>query len=267
LELRRFDDHEWEFAYPRLTSVAYNRLDEAIDRMHSGRVEPAERIYLDLVQHHPEFLDARHHLAILLDGTGRTQEAFELWRLSVSIGMTAFPLGFEWAQDILPWECLDNRPFLRAYHGLGLAFLKRRNIDGAAESFQNLLKLNPSDNQGARALLIHCHFRKGRPEDVLAVCKRYPFDGMEQVLYGRVLALLQLDRPDEARAALQKAMEFVPLVAEELAKKRHLRPKGMRPGYVTYGGADQAYCYWSEEGRFWRKTEGAIDFVRRAVLV
>ena len=81
-------------------------------------------------------------------------------------------------------------------------------------------------------------------------------------VYGRALALYQLGRKARAGKALREAMEYLPLIAEELAKRRHRRPKNLRWDRVTVGGADQAYLYWHDEGQLWRKTPGAIEWVR-----
>jgi hypothetical protein len=101
--------------------------------------------------------------------------------------------------------------------------------------------LNPGDNQGVRALVIDCYFRLHDALAVMAVCDRYPEDLLEHVLYGRALALIQLGRGDEARKALHQAVSYLPLVAKELLKARHRKPKNLRADTVTHGGADQAY--------------------------
>jgi len=163
---------------------------------------------------------------------------------------------------MLPWPIIDNRPFLRAYHALGLEYLERGEVEQALEIFNTILALNPGDNQGVRALVVDCNLRLNRPGDVLAVCNEYSGDGMEQVVYGRVLALYQLGRKAEAERALRQAIEQLPLVAKELVKERHTPPKGLRPDTMTYGGADQAYYYWTEQGYFWETTPEAIDLVR-----
>jgi len=51
-------------------------------------------------------------------------------------------------------------------------------------------------------------------------------------------------------------------VAKELGKVLHTRPRELRPDYVTHGGADQAYYYWTDQGQHWVNTPGAIEFVR-----
>jgi tetratricopeptide (TPR) repeat protein len=253
---------EWTFEYPRLEWEIIESFHSGLEDWRVGDVVSAEEKYRQLVGDYPEFIDAHHHLALLLSETGRGEEAFQTWQEVVAIGLESLPVAFEMGRDTLSWLIIENRPFLRAYHGLGLEYLERREVETALEIFGNMLAMNPGDNQGARALVVDCNLRLNRPVDVLAVCDRYPDDGMEQVVYGRVLALYQLGRKDEAEEALSQAIESLPLVAGELVKSRHTKPKGLRPGHVTYGGADQAYYYWIEQGQQWKNTPGALEFVR-----
>jgi tetratricopeptide (TPR) repeat protein len=254
-------EHEWTFEYPRLSWDVMEEFHTALEHWRIGDFATAEATYRELVDEYPEFIDVHHHLALLLDATGRDEQAFWLWQAVVELGLSCLPTEFELGRDQLPWLILENRPFLRAYHGLGLAYLERGETEKALGIFENILALNAGDNQGARALVVDCSFQLNRPKDVLAVCDRYPGDGMEQLMYGRALALYQLGRKDEAAEALDDAIEFLPLVAKELVKKRHRRPKELRWDTITYGGADQAYIYWVDQGQHWKNTPGAIDFV------
>lgn len=258
----KMDEHDWMFEYPRLSWDVMEEFHEALEHWRVGDVATAEAMYRELVDEYPEFIDVHHHLALLLDATGRGEQAFRLWQAVVELGLSCLPKEFEMGRDRLPWPILENRPFLRAYHGLGLEYLERGETEMALELFENILAMNPGDNQGARALVVDCNFQFNCPKDVLAVCDRYPDDGMEQLMYGRVLALYQLGRKDEATKALDDAIEFLPLVAKELVKKRHPRPKELRWDTITYGGADQAYIYWMDQGQHWKNTPGAIAFVR-----
>ena len=47
---------------------------------------------------------------------------------------------------------LENRPFLRCLHGLALVKYEEGAIEEALRLFQELLSLNPNDNQGVRAM-------------------------------------------------------------------------------------------------------------------
>lgn len=258
-------ENEWEFEYPRLTEKEYDRLYDLIDLWNSGtggNISKTERGYRQLIKEYPEFIYVYHHLAILLDETNRADEAFQLWEKAVNIGMDCFPAGFTAGKDLLPWGLIYNRHFLRAYHAFGLMLLERRKVEEALGIFSNILSLNPDDNQGVRGLAVVCNFLLERPWDVLAVAQKYEHDIMPEVVYGRVLALLQMGLRSDAEAALSDAIQHLPLIAQELVKRHHARPKEMLENYITIGGPDEAYSYWKENAEFWNETPGAIDFLR-----
>ena len=124
--------------------------------------------------------------------------------------------------------------------------MKRGQIDGALEVFEPRVALSPNDNLGARALVVGCHFELKEPEGVLSVCRQFPDDAMEQLVYGKALALFQLGKVKEAREALDIATKCYPLIAAELLKTKHKQPKGVDGQHITLGGPDQAYVYWQD---------------------
>lgn len=253
--------NEWEFEFPRLDGRVYEVLDSAIDELEEGDLNKSVTDFQLLIGGFPEFLDAYHHLAVAYDELGKHDQARELWQASSEIGKNAFPDAFKRSKHRLPWIILENRQFLRVYHAWGLELLNARISDGALKVFREMLSMNPNDNQGIRALAIDCYFRLGKPEKVVSLCKRYRRDTMEQVLYGRPLALFQLRKIEDAKAALENAINCMPNVASELLKKTHRPPAGLNPQYVTVGGADQAFYYWKDHGQYWKMTEGALEFV------
>jgi len=263
--LHQVGEREWTFKFPRLTFEITEQLHEAIELWEEDDLVQAEERYRQLLRDYPEFIDVYHHLAMLLDETGCYPEAFQMWQQAVQLGLSALPRSFSIGRDLLPWSILDNRPFLRAYHGLGFDFFERGDIESALSIFTNILALNPNDNQGIRGLAINCNFHLKRPWEVLEISEQYPHDIMADVLYGRALALYQQGRQVDAESALCEAIDFLPLVAKELTKNRHRRPKKFYSDCVTIGGADEAYHYWLDHGRHWRKTPEAIDFVRNCL--
>jgi tetratricopeptide (TPR) repeat protein len=256
---------QWEFVYPRLTMTIYDFFEDALESWRVGDEEYAEQRYRRLLADYPEFIDVYHHLAMLMDVTDRKDEARALWQHAVEIGLQVLPEQVRAGSGELPWLFLDNRPFLRAYHGLGLEMLERGQVEGALKAFLKLLAWNPNDNQGIRSLTVDCYFRLGQPDGVLEICDRFPEDGMEGILYGRPLALFQLGEIKRARKALALAVYNLPLVAQELVKKRHRKPKDLRLDRVALWSPEQAYLYWKEQGSYWKETPGALDLLREVL--
>jgi hypothetical protein len=70
--------------------------------------------------------------------------------MAQAIGELSFEPAF---RGVLPWGLIDNRPYLRSLHSHGLCLWRVGKHTQAAELFERLLWLNPSDNQGALFLL------------------------------------------------------------------------------------------------------------------
>ena len=80
------------------------------------------------------------------------------------------------------------------------------------------------------------------------------------------LALVRIGRDRDARAVLQNCITKLPLVGKELLKKKHPKPKSKGTnGYVTHGGADQAYAYWKCFGKYWLDSESAMELLNQVV--
>jgi hypothetical protein len=80
-----------------------------------------------------------------------------------AIGELSLGAGFT---GVLPWGFIDNRPWLRCLHGVGLCLWRLGRTSAAAEVFTQMLWLNPGDNQGARFNLRHIELGyEWTPED------------------------------------------------------------------------------------------------------
>lgn len=260
--LEELGNREWRFAdVPYEIAMKFNDLLDAQD---CGGITPAEleQHLRGLLHEAPNFIDVYHHLAMLLEQRGNMLEASLLWEQAVNIGMQCFIEQFSAAGNKLEWGWIENRPFLRAYHAVGLQHMRSGNTEMALSIFRTIMALNPGDNQGVRALVVDCCLKLKMYKDVLTVCEDSADDHMAETVYGRVLALVALKRTTQAEKALNQAVSALPLVAKELVKARHARPRNMREGHYTVGGADQAWYYWRDAGTYWGQVPGAIEFVR-----
>lgn len=69
---------------------------------------------------------------------------------SVHIAEKNLPEDFD---GVMLWECLENRPYLRALHGLCLTYWKIKEFEKAHQIAKKMLRICPGDNIGARFLL------------------------------------------------------------------------------------------------------------------
>lgn len=118
------DENEWEFADNLIDLSVHEELDQAIDLWHQDKHGAAESILKKIISKNPYHIDA-YHLSLIMEEVERDFEAYLCCREAVRIGLSVIPDEFSWKSSMLPWINLDNRPFLRAYHNLGLWLEKR----------------------------------------------------------------------------------------------------------------------------------------------
>jgi hypothetical protein len=122
---------------------------ETVERREDGDSLGAHRMLMRLLASDLRCLDAHAHLGNFVFNHS-PEKAIRHYEVGVRIGELSLDEGFN---GVLPWGCIDNRPFLRCMHGYGLCLWRLGRHKEAEEVFTRMLWLNPSDNQGVRFLL------------------------------------------------------------------------------------------------------------------
>lgn len=122
---------------------------EANDRKVSGDVRGAQEMLSKLLEADLRCLDAHAHLGNI-DFAHSAKSALNHYDVGVRIGELS--LGDEF-DGVLSWGLIDNRPFLRCVLGYGLCLWRLERFEEAGRVFERMLWMNPSDNQGIRALV------------------------------------------------------------------------------------------------------------------
>ncbi len=261
IKLQNIGDDEWVFEDSLVASSVHERLDDAIDLWHSGKLNKAERLIKSIIKNNPYYIDAYHHASMIYEESGLDFEAYLCCREAVRIGLSAIPKEFSWTTSKMEWGHLNNRPFLRAYHNLGLWLEKRNEINEAIKLYSNMLLVCPNDNIGVRYILPKLWIETGDLLSIVRLNKEYPDDDSPEFMYTHPLALVMLGDIEKAKTLLDDAKTAFPLVAKELKKKHHPKPKSSFSGGITVGGTDQAYEYWKQYGKFWSNSEQAMSLL------
>ncbi len=262
LQLEQILPNEWRFVYRAKEAKLIDRIIEGVRLIEQGKYAQAEEIMRAIIQTYRAHIDARHFLATLLLLKNDKVGALAMWREAADLGRGAFPSNFLIGRDRLEWIWPENRAFLRASAGLALTLFNDGKPAEASGIFSDLLKLDPRDHQGVRGVAIEAAFAMDNLAEVTRICEAYSQDFLVDTTYARPLALIRNGKPDAAVSCLRTAISEYPLVARELLKKRHPRPKSADPGYVEVGGADEAYEYWRRMGKYWKAADGALEMLR-----
>ena len=125
---------------------------EAVDMKEAGNLRKARRMLMDVLKADLRCLDAHAHLGNFAFPRD-PDTAVRHYDIGVKIGELSLGKDFT---GLLPWGCIDNRPFLRCLHGYGLCLWRFGRMRDAEKVFTRMLWLNPTDNQGARFEPLRC---------------------------------------------------------------------------------------------------------------
>ena len=116
-------------------------ITEAADLLRGGHRKRAVDLLERLIERDPRCVDAWVHLGLAEFEHRGPGPARRFYEFGVAAAETALPNGFN---GVLPRTLVDNRPFRRALHGLGLCAWRQRRWDEAASIFESLVWTDPS---------------------------------------------------------------------------------------------------------------------------
>ena len=216
------------------------------------------------IEIYPDCIDALTMLAeieteLVRDYVDRMREAVEAGRRD--LGAKCFKEGKGHF-----WGLIETRPFMRTMAMLSDALIEwgtAEAVDEAIEIHEEMLALNPNDNQGIRDWLAGCYLVRRRYNDASALFERYPDDWLAAPAWAKVLCAYVTEGEDRAAELLIEARERNPYVEDYLTGRKR-RPR-TRVGVYSPGDQSEAvYCAdmlweaWKKhpEARKWLKEAG-----------
>ncbi len=104
------------------------------------------------------------------------------------------------------WGILETRPYMRARLGLAHSLWTAGRRDEAVRHLQEILRLNPGDNQGVRYTLAGFLLFLDRDDTLARLLQQYPEEGSAAWAYTKaLLAFRQHGDTPESRQLLQEA--------------------------------------------------------------
>ena len=205
--------------------------------------------------------DCADAYVILAEDSARSPEkAMEYYLEGVKAGERA--LGTEKFEDLIGhfWGVTETRPYMRARAGLAYLLWETGRRHEAIDHYREMLRLNPSDNQGVRYHLLLCLITEGMYDKAEQLLRSYD-EASAIWLYTHALLMYRRYGPSrKTTKQLIEAMEYNPHVPDYLLGRQRL-PKGL-PDYIGFGDDSEAIVYVSESAHLWRQQEGALEWLR-----
>lgn len=133
----------------------------------------------------------------------------------------------------------------------------------AITHYEEMLRLNPNDNQGIRYLLLVCLLEEGRDREAEKLLKDYADDVSAVWQYTHALLLFRREGASRrASARLKQALRFNPHVPEYLLGRRQITTE--LPPFMGMGDDAEAAHYFTESLHLWLRQEGALEWLCQA---
>ena len=187
---------------------------------------------------HPENVDV-HLLAAEIAETD--QEAERHFALAIEFGKEQFE-----EVEESPWGLVTNRPYMRALFAYGVWLFEKERFVNAGSIFNELLKLNLNDNQGARYLAIASFIHGEKLGRALEVLENYKEGSESDAVYLFLNWYYEADNQGESEDSgwmfdeADAANPFVEAIMDNNLP-RHAYPRSLD---LTPGGAEEAMFIW-----------------------
>jgi hypothetical protein len=259
-QLERMGDADWRFLQSSELEAATQKFDAILESGGGKRgLTVALRAFLNDCPNH---IDALHHYAMCKMDDGKPLDAFAFAHTAVAVGRAVFPPGFRLEKDCLPGGWIENRPFLRALHGLMIAQRATYQTAAAIETARELIGCESGDRMGARFVLPLYLLEQNRDREALEV---FSFPGFEDTFgpteYLHALALIRLERLSEVAKVLQPCFRYLPKVAHHLLDPQLPKPRNESPFGVAMGSDYEAWNAAIDQRWVWERTKGALPIL------
>ena len=223
--------------------------------------DPARRVQIarEALAIDPDCADAH---VLLAEHTSDRKERLDLYEKAVAAGERSLAATFERNVGRF-WGVVETRPYMRARAGLASSLWEFARRDEAVGHLQEMLRLNPNDNQGNRYTLASFLLFLDRDEELAQLLGRFDEVG---TLWVYTQALLAFRREGDSIAArrllkaARKANRFVPpfILGDE-------KPPLRRPDHYSPGTQSEAMIYADQCLLGWKSTPGAVGWLRGIV--
>jgi tetratricopeptide (TPR) repeat protein len=155
------------------------------------------------------------------------------------------------------WGITETRPYMRARFGLAESLTAAGRIDEAITHYEELLRLNPNDNQGVRYVLLPKLLAAGRDVEAARLLKAYDEQSANWTYARALLAFRLTGRSAAADRELRDAILTNSHVPELLCSEAPIP----QPPHYALGSFEEACVAVDELRPAFQATPGALDWI------
>ncbi len=199
---------------------------------------------------------------LLAESTKNAEQAVERFQHAKELGRKQLgPLMEEAAGEF--WMCTETRPYMRACHGLATTLQKAGQTSDAIAEYQEMLRLNPNDNQGVRYELIPLLVAHNRESDAIRLLNDY----REETAFWSYMKSLVEYRHSGSSSASKKAMRAAFKANRHVVSTLQSAELPRFPDSYAQGTPEEAIFCIGEMEQAWDETKGYVEWMFRENFV
>lgn len=158
------------------------------------------------------------------------------------------------------WKMIETRPFMRCMHMCANTLMPMEEFDEAIKILEEMLKLNPDDNQGVRFQLMSLYLLFDELKKFLNLYNKCSYEVSTNNLFNYALYLFKKEgASDAANQQLKKAHSANPFVIPLLLKKNY---KLDAVYSYSFGSKEDAIHYINDTLTAWIFNDDALDWLK-----
>jgi tetratricopeptide (TPR) repeat protein len=237
----------------KANDMMYNAYDSTPEK---GKKLAKEALKLD-----PENVRALNYLA---DQERIAESALKLYQRAMESGKRQLGEQFFKENKGRFWVMIESRPYMTAKLGFAHCLEDLEWNDEAINEYNELIKLNPGDNQGVRYALGSLLLFTKKYKQFAELYKKYTDEESTFWLFNYALYLFATQGPSEkANEALYQANQANPYVIDFMTQRKKMKQNPQ--GFYSPGEENEAAYYLMDNFRAWVNVEGTLDWLIRFV--
>ena len=233
------------------------RSQDLVYEAYEQPVSKAKKLIKQALELDPNNADAYNYLASIEKDIDKAIKMFEK---AIKAGEKKLGKKFFKEENGYFWGMIETRPYMRAKAGLADCLYAKKEIDKAIEIYEEMLELNPNDNQGIRYLLSTLLLTKKDLTRYKSFIEKTEDEDCAVWNYNNALFHFKKSgRTTKSEKVLLKAFNSNGFVIDYMLGNKKMPNE--QPQYIGRGDENEAVSYVNGAWPIWENTEEALDWL------